>query len=94
MTAMIGQQAFHSIPAAQRAGHAVTDLVQALHELALATGTRRTVLLSCGFEEDLKLAASCPSLDVICAGHCHSDRYGPVRVGDTLVVKGRDDCEA
>ncbi|EST30640.1 hypothetical protein [Streptomyces roseochromogenus] len=91
VTSVIGQQAFHSIPAAQRTGHHVTDPVQALHELTLAHQHRvdSWVLLShSGFEEDLKLASACPFLDVIFAGHCHSDQYGPVRVGDTLVVKG------
>ncbi|MFF4793625.1 bifunctional metallophosphatase/5'-nucleotidase [Streptomyces sp. NPDC001276] len=93
VTAVIGRQAFHSIPAAQRAGHCVTIPVQALRELMLAHHheVESWVLLShSGFEEDLKLAAACPFLDVIFTGHCHSDQYGPVRVGDTLVVKGRE----
>ncbi|WP_406727075.1 bifunctional metallophosphatase/5'-nucleotidase [Streptomyces sp. GD-15H] len=93
VTAVIGQQAFHSIPAAQRAGHRVTDPVQSLRELMLAHHHEVDgwVLLShSGFEEDLELAATCPFLDVIFAGHCHSNRYGPLRVGDTLVVKGRE----
>lgn len=93
VTAVIGQQAFNSISATQRAGHRVTDPVEALHELALAYEHEVDgwVLLShSGFEEDLKLAAACPFLDVIFAGHCHSNQYGPVRVGDTLVVKGRE----
>ncbi|MGW4271326.1 metallophosphoesterase [Streptomyces seoulensis] len=93
VTAVIGRQAFHSIPAAQRAGHCVTDPVQALRELMLAHHHEvdSWVLLShSGFDEDRELAAACPSLDVVFAGHCHSDQYGPVRVGDTLVVKGRE----
>lgn len=93
VTAVIGQQAFHSIPVSQRAGHDATDPVQALHELALAHRHKvdSWVLLShSGFEEDRKLAAACPFLDVIFAGHCHSDQCGPVRVGDTLIVKGRE----
>ncbi|WP_073949332.1 bifunctional UDP-sugar hydrolase/5'-nucleotidase [Streptomyces kebangsaanensis] len=93
VTAVIGQQAFHSIPSAQRAGHCVTDPVQALRELMLAHHheVESWVLLShSGFEEDLKLVAACPFLDVIFAGHCHSDQYGPIHVGDTLVVKGRE----
>lgn len=93
VTAVIGQQAFHSIPAAQRADHCVTDPVQALRELMLAHHheVESWVLLShSGFEEDLKLAAACPFLDVIFAGHCHSNQYGPIHVGDTLVVKGRE----
>ncbi|MGW4750653.1 bifunctional metallophosphatase/5'-nucleotidase, partial [Streptomyces sp. NPDC004290] len=93
VTAVIGRQAFHSIPAAQRAGHCVTDPVQALRELMLAHHHEvdSWVLLShSGFDEDRKLAAACPFLDVVFAGHCHSDQYGPVRVDDTLVVKGRE----
>jgi 5'-nucleotidase/UDP-sugar diphosphatase len=27
---------------------------------------------------------------VIFSGHCHSDQSGPVRIGDTLIVKGRE----
>ncbi|MFE9607162.1 bifunctional metallophosphatase/5'-nucleotidase [Streptomyces sp. NPDC006012] len=93
VTAVIGQQAFHSIPAAQRAGHCVTDPAQSLRELMLAHHQEvdSWVLLShSGFEEDLKLASACPFLDVIFAGHCHSNQYGPSRVGDTLLVKGRE----
>ncbi|MFB7596459.1 metallophosphoesterase [Streptomyces sp. NPDC056160] len=93
VTAVIGRQAFHSIPAAQRAGHCVTDPVQALRELMLAHHHEvdSWVLLShSGFDEDRKLAAACPLLDVVFAGHCHSDQYGPVRVDGTLVVKGRE----
>ncbi|MEV5956454.1 bifunctional metallophosphatase/5'-nucleotidase [Streptomyces sp. NPDC051987] len=93
VTAVIGRQAFHSIPVAQRAGHCVTDPVQALRELMLAHHHEvdSWVLLShSGFDEDRKLVAACPFLDVVFTGHCHSDQYGPVRVDDTLVVKGRE----
>lgn len=93
VTAVIGRQAFHSIPAAQRAGHCVTDPVQALREVILAHHPEvdSWVLLShSGFEEDREIAAACPFLDVVFAGHCHSDQYGPVRVDGTLVVKGRE----
>ncbi|QIJ64062.1 metallophosphoesterase [Streptomyces sp. JB150] len=96
VTAVIGQQAFHSIPAAQRAGHCVTDPLQALREVILAHhhDVDSWVLLShSGFDEDRKLAAACPFLDVVFAGHCHSDQYGPVRVDGTLVVKGRELAE-
>ncbi|WP_217231977.1 bifunctional metallophosphatase/5'-nucleotidase [Streptomyces anulatus] len=48
------------------------------------------VLSHSGFDEDLRLAGACPFVDVVFAGHCHSDTYGPVHVGDTLVVKGRE----
>ncbi|MFD7016398.1 metallophosphoesterase [Streptomyces sp. NPDC059928] len=93
VTAVIGNQAFNAIPHAQRTGHRATNPVQALRELMLAHHHEvdSWVLLShSGFDEDLKLAAACPFLDVIFAGHCHSDQYGPAHVGDTLVVKGRE----
>jgi 2',3'-cyclic-nucleotide 2'-phosphodiesterase (5'-nucleotidase family) len=93
VTAVIGQQAFNSIPIGHRAGHRVTDPVQALREVMLAHHHQADgwILLShSGFDEDLKLAAACPFLDVIFAGHCHSDQYGPVRVSNTLIVKGRE----
>lgn len=93
ITAVIGQQAFHSIPVGQRAEHRVIDPVQALRELLLAHHHEVDgwILLShSGFDEDLKLAADCPFLDVIFAGHCHTEQYGPVRVGDTLIVKGQE----
>ncbi|MCF3122719.1 metallophosphoesterase [Streptomyces arenae] len=93
VTAVVGRQAFHSIPVGQRAEHRVTDPVQALRELILAHHHEvdSWILLShSGFDEDLKLAAACPFLDVIFAGHCHSDQSGPARVGDTLIVKGRE----
>jgi hypothetical protein len=93
ITAVIGQQAFRSIPAGQRVGHRVTDPVQALREVMLAHHHEVDgwILLShSGFDEDLELAAVCPFLDVIFSGHCHSEQYGPARVGDTLIVKGRE----
>jgi 2',3'-cyclic-nucleotide 2'-phosphodiesterase (5'-nucleotidase family) len=91
VTGVIGVQAFHAIPAAQRRGQRVTDPARALHQLMLAHHHEVDswiVLSHSGFEEDLKLADACPFLDVVFAGHCHSDRYGPTRIGDTLVVKG------
>ncbi|WP_435600193.1 bifunctional metallophosphatase/5'-nucleotidase [Streptomyces sp. C10-9-1] len=93
VTAVIGVSAFHTIPAGQRAGHHVTDPVAALRELMLEHHHHVDswiVLSHSGFDEDLKLAGACPFVDVIFAGHCHSDTYGPVHVGDTLVVKGRE----
>ena len=93
VTAVIGPQAFNAIPAADRAGHRVTDPARALVELLLEHHHEvdTWVLLShSGFEEDLKLAASCPFLDVVFAGHCHSDHYAPEPVGDTLVLKGAE----
>ncbi|WP_369145124.1 metallophosphoesterase [Streptomyces sp. R44] len=93
VTAVIGVSAFHTVPAVQRAGHHVTDPVTALRELMLEHHHHVDswiVLSHSGFDEDLKLAEACPFVDVIFAGHCHSDTYGPVHVGDTLVVKGRE----
>jgi len=93
ITAVIGQQAFNAIPAEHRADHRVTEPVQALRKVMLAHHHEVDdwILLShSGFDEDLKLAAACPFFEVIFAGHCHSTRYGPVRVGDTLIVKGRE----
>ncbi|MBO1333740.1 bifunctional metallophosphatase/5'-nucleotidase [Streptomyces sp. VRA16 Mangrove soil] len=93
VTAVMGPQAFNAIPVDQRAGHRVTNPAQALREVMLEHHHRADawmVLSHSGFEEDLKLAAACPFADVIFAGHCHSDTLGPVHVGDTLVVKGRE----
>ncbi|WP_411146352.1 metallophosphoesterase [Streptomyces sp. x-80] len=93
VTAVIGVNAFHTIPADQRAGHRVTDPVTALRGLMLEHHHRVDswmVLSHSGFETDLHLASACPFVDVIFAGHCHSDTYGPVSVGDTLVVKGSE----
>ncbi|MCM1946598.1 metallophosphoesterase [Streptomyces sp. G2] len=91
VTAVIGVSAFHAILADQRAGHRVTDPATALRELMLEHHHHVDswiVLSHSGFDEDLKLAGACPFVDVIFAGHCHSDTYGPAHVGDTLVVKG------
>ncbi|WP_019074660.1 metallophosphoesterase [Streptomyces hokutonensis] len=91
VTAVIGVSAFHSIPADRRAGHRVTDPATALRQLMLEHHHHVDawmVLSHSGFEADLRLAVACPFVDVIFAGHCHSDIYGPVNVGDTLVVKG------
>lgn len=93
VTGVIGLQAFDSIPVGQRSGHRATDPVQALRELMLAHHHEvdSWVLLShSGFEEDLRLAEACPFLDVIFAGHCHSRYTGPARVGNTVVLKGRE----
>ncbi|MFI5761293.1 bifunctional metallophosphatase/5'-nucleotidase [Streptomyces sp. NPDC051563] len=93
VTAVIGLQAFNSIPAGQRSAHRVTDPVQTLRELMLAHHHKvdSWVLLShSGFEQDLQLAEACPFLDVVFAGHCHSEHTGPERVGSTLVLKGQE----
>ncbi|MFC8793014.1 metallophosphoesterase [Streptomyces cinereoruber] len=91
VTGIIGQQAFNAIPADQRAGHHVGEPVRALRELMLAHHHQTdswVVLSHSGFDEGLKLAAACPFLNVVFAGHCHSERPEPVPVGDTLVLKG------
>ena len=93
VTAVIAPQAFNAVPTADRVGHRVTDPARALVELLIEHHHEvdTWVLLShSGFEEDLQLAADCPFLDIVFAGHCHSDRYGPEPVGDTLVVKGAE----
>ncbi|MEV7121160.1 metallophosphoesterase [Kitasatospora griseola] len=93
VTAVIGEQAFLAIPLGERAGHRVTDPVRALRDLLIAHHHEvdSWVLLShSGFEHDLRLADDCPFLDVVFAGHCHSDHYGPEQVGTTLVVKGAE----
>lgn len=91
VTGVLGEQAFTAIPRAERTGHHVIPPGPTLHELR-----RRyrdavddwIVLSHSGFEHDLALAAACPFVSVIFSGHCHSEQYGPVRVQDTLVVKG------
>ncbi|WP_042434097.1 metallophosphoesterase [Streptacidiphilus anmyonensis] len=91
VTSVISPQAFSAIPAADRAGHQVTDPAHALVQLMLGHHHEADswVLLShSGFEQDLLLADQCPFLDVIFAGHCHSGHYTPTAVGNTLVVKG------
>ncbi|MFF4605851.1 metallophosphoesterase [Streptomyces sp. NPDC001339] len=93
ITAVIGTQAFRSIPIDQRAGHRAIEPSQALRKVMLAHHHEVdswVVLSHSGFVEDLELAAACPFLDVISAGHCHSDQYCPVQVGETLVLKGRE----
>ncbi|MGI5255383.1 metallophosphoesterase [Actinacidiphila glaucinigra] len=93
VTAVISPQAFDAIPTAERAGHQVTDPARALVELLLEHHHQVDdwVLLShSGFEEDLRLASQCPFLDIVFAGHCHSDHYAPEPIGNTLVVKGAE----
>lgn len=93
ITAVIGEQAFRSIPIDQRAGHRVIEPGQALREVMLAHHHKVdswVVLSHSGFDEDLELAAACPFLDVVFAGHCHSEQYGPTHMGETLVLKGRE----
>jgi 2',3'-cyclic-nucleotide 2'-phosphodiesterase (5'-nucleotidase family) len=40
-----------------------------------------------GVEEDKRLAASCPRINVIVGGHSHTALFQPLRVGDTLIVQ-------
>ncbi len=91
VTAIIGLQAFDAIPTTDRQGHRVTDPARALVDLLLEHHHEvdSWILLShSGFEQDLQLADTCPFLDVVFAGHCHSDHYAPESVDNTLVVKG------
>ena len=93
VTAVIGLQAFQAIPYPQRAMHRVTNPAQALREVMLRHHRQVDswdLLSHSGFGNDIELAAECPFLDVIFAGHCHSDQCGPVRIGSTLVVKGQE----
>ncbi|MFG1804990.1 bifunctional metallophosphatase/5'-nucleotidase [Streptomyces sp. NPDC049040] len=90
VTGVLGFQAFNAIPYAQCVGQRVVDPAQALRELQLAHEEVDSwiVLSHSGFEEDLRLARTCPFIDVIFAGHCHGSQYGPVHVGNTTVLKG------
>ncbi|MEU1728433.1 metallophosphoesterase [Nonomuraea sp. NPDC005692] len=91
VTAVLGEQAFLTIPLEDRSDHAVLPPVPALQALwhRYAEDVGDWILLShSGFQSDLALAAACPFISVIFSGHCHSEQYGPVRVGDTIVVKG------
>ncbi|MGW2370311.1 bifunctional metallophosphatase/5'-nucleotidase [Streptomyces sp. NPDC001667] len=93
VTAVISPDAFGDIPTRQRQGHRVTDPVRAVREVMLSHHHEADawVLLShSGFVNDLALAAECPFLDIVFAGHCHSEHYAPEPVGDTLVVKGKE----
>jgi len=40
-----------------------------------------------GIDEDRKLAASCPKIDVIIGGHTHTKIFTPEKVGDTLICQ-------
>ncbi|MEV4507126.1 hypothetical protein [Streptomyces klenkii] len=88
VTAAIGPDAFGDVPAPQRRGHRVTDPVRVVLLVHHHEADVWVLLSHSRFENDLALAAEFPFLDVIFAGHCHSDHYTPELVGDTLVVKG------
>ncbi|MFE6738637.1 bifunctional UDP-sugar hydrolase/5'-nucleotidase [Streptomyces tubercidicus] len=82
-----------AVSARQRTGQQVTDPVQALRRLLLEHhhGTDSWIVLSPGgLAESLRLAEACPFLDVIFTGPCHGEQHEPVRVGETLVLKGRE----
>ncbi|MFI5736152.1 metallophosphoesterase [Kribbella sp. NPDC051587] len=90
VTAVISPQAFSAIPLAERASHRVFDPAAALWELrGRNLDVQDWIVLShSGFTADQLLAAKCPFVSVVFSGHCHSPKYGPLRVGRTLVVKG------
>ncbi|MEV6154893.1 metallophosphoesterase [Nonomuraea sp. NPDC052129] len=89
VTAVLGEQAFACLPARDRAGLHFIEPARALHALAEAHRADAWIVLShAGYQHDLALAQESPHLDVIFAGHCHSDHYGPTVVGATQVVKG------
>lgn len=89
----IGAQAFHAIRPDQRREYAFEDermaVTRAISQVR-AAGANRIILLShSGFDQDLLLAADVAGIDVILAGHCHSDLVARW-VGSTLVVKAPD----
>ncbi|MFG2077004.1 metallophosphoesterase [Nonomuraea maritima] len=89
VTAVLGEQAFTCLPAQHRAGLRFISPTHALNALAANHRADAWVLLShSGYEHDTELARACPHLNVIFAGHCHSDHYEPTTVGTTLVAKG------
>ncbi|MET7334394.1 metallophosphoesterase [Nonomuraea sp. NPDC005650] len=89
ITAVLGEQAFTCLPAQHRAGLRFVSPAHALNALSATHRADAWVVLShSGYKHDIELARACPHLDVIFAGHCHSDHYGPTTVGATLVVKG------
>lgn len=91
VAAVLGEQAFTCLPAEHRAGLRFVPPAHALHLLADTHQADAWILLShAGYEHDLALARECPHLNVIFAGHCHSDHHEPTVVGNTLVVKGHE----
>jgi hypothetical protein len=93
LTAVLGTEAFGSIPPADRSGHHVQDpeaALRLLHQRHSGSADSWVVLSHSGFEHDTRLARACPFIDVIFAGHCHSLRYGPETAGSALVVKGAE----
>lgn len=87
---VIGTQAFHAIRPDQRMAFSFKDERAAVScgitQVRSAGANRIIVLSHCGFEQDLLLAAEVAGIDVILAGHCHSDEVARW-VGSTLVAK-------
>jgi 5'-nucleotidase/UDP-sugar diphosphatase len=93
LTAVLGTEAFGSVPPTDRSGHRVQDPAAALgrlHQRHGASADCWVVLSHSGFEQDTLLARACPFIDVIFAGHCHSLRYGPETAGNAVVIKGAE----
>ncbi|MGP4104166.1 hypothetical protein [Nonomuraea sp. KM90] len=91
VTAVIGEDAFATIPLAERIGHDVIEPSLALHELHQRHRNAVddwVVLSHSGFDHDRTLATVCPFISVIFAGHCHGPQYGPVHVRNSVVLKG------
>lgn len=89
ITAVIGEQAFAAIPAAERADARLRDPAESLRQLMRSHNADGWIVLShSGYDHDLHLAEACPGVDVIFSGHCHSDRYEPTAAGTAWVVKG------
>ncbi|MGW3347883.1 metallophosphoesterase [Nonomuraea rubra] len=91
VTSVISEDAFATIPLAERIGHDVIEPSRALRELHRRhrdTVDDWVVLSHSGFDHDCMLATACPFISVIFAGHCHSSQYGPVRVRNSVVLKG------
>ena len=94
ITAVMSPEAFATIPAAEREGLRAVDPAAMLRALAAyrpGEASRAVVVLShSGWDADVRLARACPFITVLFSGHCHSDRYGPARVGEVLLLKGRE----
>jgi len=87
---VIGAQAFNAIRPDQRTMYAFEDertaVTRAMTQVRAAGADRIVVLSHSGFEQDLLLAADVAGIDVILAGHCHSELVARW-VGSTLVAK-------
>ncbi|MEV1175620.1 hypothetical protein [Nonomuraea sp. NPDC049784] len=89
VTAVIGEQAFAAIPADERADARLLDPAETLRQLMGSHRADAWIVLShSGYDHDLHLAEACPGVDVVFAGHCHSDHYEPTAAGTASVVKG------